>query len=90
MKPVSSYCVELAVVMFTNPPYGVWGALVAMLMRKKSALSPTLRVQLTVTFTAPLTSPERSTQERVGTEGGPEEINVNMLTDVVIGGRQIP
>ena len=44
-------------------------------MRKKSALSPPLSVQLTVTFTAPLTSPERSTQERVGAEGGPADIS---------------
>ena len=46
-----------------------------MLMRYKAALSPPLSVQLTVTFTAPLTSSERSTQERVGTEGGPEEMS---------------
>ena len=70
MKPVSA---TLAVVRFRSPPYGVWGALVVMLMRKKSALSPLLSVQLTVTFTAPLTPSERPTQERVETEGGPEE-----------------
>ena len=46
-----------------------------MLMRYKAALSPPLSVQLTVTFTALLTSSERSTQERVETEGGPEEMS---------------
>ena len=76
MKLVSSCCVTLALVMFRSPPYGVWGALVVMLMREKSALSPPLSVQLTVTFTAPLISPERSTQEGVETEGGPEAINM--------------
>ena len=38
-------------------------------------LLPSLNVQLTVTFTAPLTFPERSAQERTGIEGGPEEMN---------------
>ena len=33
-----------------------------------------LSVQFTVTFTVSLTSSERSTQERVGTEGGPGEM----------------
>ena len=41
-----------------------------MLIRKESAPSPPLSVQLTVTFTAPLTFAERSTQERVETEEG--------------------
>ena len=62
----------LAFMMFRSPPYGVWGALVVMLMRKKSALLPAPSVQLTVTFTTPLISSERPTQESVGTEGGPE------------------
>ena len=44
-------------------------------MRYKAALSPPLSVQLTVTFTVPLPFPERPTQERVGTEGGPEEMS---------------
>ena len=66
------YMCALAFMIFRNPPYGVWGALVVMLIRKKSAPSPPLSVQLTVTFTAPLTSSERPTQERVGAEGGPE------------------
>ena len=73
MKLVS---VTLLVVMFRSPPYGDWVALVVMLMRKKSALSPSISVQLTVTFTDPLTSPEESTQERVGAERGPEEIHL--------------
>ena len=72
MKPVSSYCVTLAVVILRSPPCGDSEALVVMLMRYKSALSPSLSVQLAVTFTVPLTSPERSMQERVGTAGGPE------------------
>ena len=59
MKPVSSYSVTLAVVMFRSPPYGVWRALVVMLMRKKSALSPSLSVQLIMTFTVPSESSER-------------------------------
>ena len=46
-------------------------------MKYKSALSPPLSVQLTITFTAPLvTSSERLAQEGVEKEGGPEEINV--------------
>ena len=47
-------------------------------MKYKSALSPPLSVQLTITFTAPLvTSSERLAQEGVEKEGGPEEINVD-------------
>ena len=71
-EPVSSYCVTLAVVMFRSPPYGGLGSISGMLMRSKSALSPPFSVQFTVIFTAPLTSSEKSMQERVGTEGGPE------------------
>ena len=70
MKPVSLCCVKLAVAMFSSPPYGVRGALVVMLIRKESAPSPPLSVQLTMTLIAPLTFAERSTQERVETEEG--------------------
>ena len=79
MKPVSLCCVTLGVVTFRSPAYGVRGALVVMLIRKKSALSPPLSVQFTVTFTASLASSERSTQERVGTEGGPEGMLLSTL-----------
>ena len=36
-------------------------------------MSPSLRVQFTVTSTVPLTSSDRPTQEREDTEGGPEK-----------------
>ena len=54
-----------------------------MLKRYKSALSPPLSVQLTVTFTAPLTSSEKSTQERVEIMGGPERqvVRLNVSTE---------
>ena len=45
-------------------------------------MSPPLSVQLTVTFTAPLTSPERSSQERMGVEGGPGEMNEPYLNNL--------
>ena len=38
-----------------------------------------------MTFTVPLTSPERSTQERVGTEGGPEEERLNLNVKYYMG-----
>ena len=49
--------------------------MVVMLMKKKSALSPPLSVQLTVTLTAPLVFTK---QERAGAEGGPEEVKLNL------------